>query len=86
MVDSTKAKHKGWKGGGLRDFGPARSPCNYDLYSHSAPMDTPKTFHKRFEDPIVYIFHPWEFVRMSRRLRPDCWVGTGKNALENLHS
>ncbi|WP_240922815.1 hypothetical protein [Thermococcus sp. Bubb.Bath] len=30
------------------------------------------------------IFHPWEFIEMSRKLRPDCWFGTGDNALENL--
>ncbi|BAD85081.1 polysaccharide deacetylase [Thermococcus kodakarensis KOD1] len=84
LVDSTKAKHKGWRRGVTEISGLLEVPATTTSIVTRLPWTLQKPFHKRFEDPIVYIFHPWEFVRMSKRLRPDCWFGTGKSALENL--
>jgi len=39
----------------------------------------------RFEDPVVLLFHPWEFVDMTREPIPwDCRYRTGKSALDAL--
>jgi peptidoglycan/xylan/chitin deacetylase (PgdA/CDA1 family) len=83
-IDSTKARHKGWRRGVVEISGILEVPATTTSIVTRLPWRIQKRFHERFEDPVVYIFHPWEFVRMSRRLRPDCWFGTGRKALENL--
>lgn len=83
-VDSTKAKHKGWKGGIAELHGVLEVPATTTSILTRLPWSIQRRFHEGFESPVVYIFHPWEFVEMSKRLRPDCWFGTGKGALEKL--
>jgi peptidoglycan/xylan/chitin deacetylase (PgdA/CDA1 family) len=83
-VDSTKAKHKGWKGGVTRIGEIIEIPATTTSIVTRLPWKLQERLHGKFESPVVYIFHPWEFVDMSRKLRPDCWFGTGRGALENL--
>ena len=83
-VDSTKAKHKGWRKGVAEFNGLLEVPATTTSIVTRLPWALQRGFHKRFESPVVYIFHPWEFVDMSKRLRPDCWFGTGRGALEKL--
>ncbi len=83
-IDSTKARHKGWRKGVLQISGIIEVPATTTSIVTRLPWRLQERFHRKFESPVVYIFHPWEFVEMSRRLRPDCWFGTGKNALDNL--
>ena len=83
-VDSTKARHKGWKSGITELGGILEVPATTTSMVTRLPWRIQERFHRKFESPIVYIFHPWEFVRMPRTLRPDCWFGTGESALEKL--
>ncbi len=83
-VDSTKAKHKGWKRGVTKIGGILEVPATTTSIVTRLPWSLQVMFHRKFESPIVYIFHPWEFVRMPKRLRPDCWFGTGEGALRKL--
>lgn len=84
LVDSTKAKHKGWRRGIVEINGVLEVPATTTSIITRLPWAIQRRFHHRFESPVVYIFHPWEFVRMSRKLRPDCWFGTGRGAIEKL--
>ncbi len=83
-VDSTKARHKGWKNGVTWINGVLEVPATTTSIVTRLPWRLQERFHGKFESPIVYIFHPWEFVEMPKRLRPDCWFGTGEGALEKL--
>ncbi|AJC71788.1 MAG: polysaccharide deacetylase family protein [Thermococcus sp.] len=83
-VDSSKAKHKGWKSGITEISGILEVPATTTSIITRLPWGLQERFHRGFESPIIYIFHPWEFVRMPRTLRPDCWFGTGEGALEKL--
>ncbi|WP_456367963.1 polysaccharide deacetylase family protein [Thermococcus sp.] len=83
-VDSTKARHKGWRKGVTELHGLLEVPATTTSIVTRLPWVLQRGFHKRFESPVVYIFHPWEFVEMPKRLRPDCWFGTGKGAIEKL--
>jgi len=85
-VDSTKAVHKGWKGGITWIGGVLEVPASTTSIVTRMPWSLQVRFHRRFSSRplVVYMFHPWEFVRMPRRLRPDCWFGTGENARKNL--
>ena len=83
-VDSTKARHKGWREGVTEINGVLEVPATTTSIVTRLPWRMQERFHRKFESPIVYIFHPWEFVRMPKRLRPDCWFGTGEGALEKL--
>ncbi len=87
-VDSTKALHKGWRKGMTWIEGVLEIPAITTSLVTRLPWIVQVRFHKRFvrslEIPIVYIFHPWEFTRMPKRLRPDCWFGTGGGARKHL--
>ncbi len=83
-VDSTKARHKGWREGVAELNGVLEVPATTTSIVTRLPWKIQEGFHRKFESPIVYIFHPWEFVKMPKKLRPDCWFGTGKSALEKL--
>lgn len=83
-VDSTKAHHKGWRGGVTWISGVLEVPAATTSIITRLPWRLQERFHRKFESPVVYIFHPWEFVEMPKRLRPDCWFGTGEGALEKL--
>jgi len=83
-VDSTKARHKGWRGGVSEIGGVLEVPAATTSIVTRLPWKLQRGLHGKFESPIVYIFHPWEFVRMPKTLRPDCWYGTGEGALEKL--
>ncbi len=83
-IDSSKAKHKGWKSGIAEISGILEVPATTTSIITRLPWRLQERFHRKFESPVVYIFHPWEFVRMPRTLRPDCWFGTGEGAIEKL--
>lgn len=85
-VDSSKARHRGWRGGVAEIDGVLEVPATTTSIVTRLPWRLQERFHRGFESPVVYIFHPWEFVRMPRRLRPDCWFGTGEGALEKLRA
>ncbi len=84
LVDSTKARHKGWRGGVTPIGGLLEVPASMTSIVTRLPWRIQLRVHEKLEEPAVYIFHPWEFVRMPRSLRPDCWFGTGKPALSKL--
>ncbi len=86
LVDSTKAKHKGWKKGVTKIGEILEIPATTTSIVTRLPWVIQERFHKKFESPIVYIFHPWEFVRMPKHLRPDCWFGTGDGAFKKLEA
>ncbi len=83
-VDSTKARHKGWSKGVTWISGVLEVPATTTSIVTRLPWRLQMRFHRKFESPVVYIFHPWEFIEMPKRLRPDCWFGTGRGALEKL--
>ncbi len=85
-VDSTKAVHKGWKEGITWIEGVLEIPASTTSIVTRLPWRIQVRFHRKApeREVTVYMFHPWEFVRMSRRLRPDCWFGTGEGAREKL--
>ncbi|ASJ17241.1 polysaccharide deacetylase [Thermococcus chitonophagus] len=81
-VDSSKATYKGSPG--IRFIGEVLEvPVNVSSIISRLPWRIQKRVHGR-GSVIVYMFHPWEFVRMPKHYRIDCWFGTGEHALKML--
>ncbi len=82
-VDSSLTWYKGYFSGVREISGIIEVPPSIT----SSYLRTPFLFQKAslnfLPKPLVFFFHPWEFVEM-KNVRLDCKIGTGKYALENL--
>jgi peptidoglycan/xylan/chitin deacetylase (PgdA/CDA1 family) len=86
-LDSSQGRHK--KGSFL--VGPStvggveRVPATIAPSAVRLPALIRNGLYKRMRDPVVFFFHPWEFVDMTRAPIPiDCRFRTGEPALASL--
>ena len=65
--------------------GVARVPATMAPSALRLPAPVRNLLLARMRDPVVFFFHPWEFVDMTRAPIPrDCRFRTGDPALESL--
>lgn len=88
-LDSSQGRHK--QGSlfavpSLRD-GVARVPATIAPSAVRLPSLVRNALFSRMRDPVVFFFHPWEFVDMTRAPIPiDCRFKTGEPALASLRA
>ncbi|AFK22366.1 polysaccharide deacetylase family protein [Pyrococcus sp. ST04] len=84
-VDSSKATYKGFREVRFIN-GILEVPVDISSIISRLPWKVQLSVHKRIvkKGLAVYMFHPWEFVRMPTHYRMDCWFGTGNHALKML--
>jgi peptidoglycan/xylan/chitin deacetylase (PgdA/CDA1 family) len=85
LVDSSKARYKGYRGG-VRFYGEVLEvPASTTSSVLRLPWRLQMLIHSRLKEPRVYFAHPWEFIPMQgKRIRWDCKFNTGEKALELL--
>ncbi|AHF80121.1 polysaccharide deacetylase family protein [Thermococcus paralvinellae] len=82
LVDSSRARYKGYKGGIKVLDGVLEIPVSVTSSILRLPWPVQKFIHARLREPRVYFAHPWEFVPMQKeKIRFDCKFNTGDNAL-----
>ncbi|AEC52780.1 hypothetical protein PNA2_1865 [Pyrococcus sp. NA2] len=83
LIDSSQAMHKGWRGIKMIN-GVLEVPVFTTSLVTRLPWKLQIMWHNKEENVKVFMFHPWEFVKMPKVLRIDCWFGTGERALRLL--
>ncbi|WP_324735972.1 polysaccharide deacetylase family protein [Thermococcus sp. SY098] len=82
LLDSSKARYKGYKGGVKVVDGVLEVPVSITSSILRLPWSVQKVIHKKLREPRIYFAHPWEFVSMKKeRIRFDCRFNTGDKAL-----
>lgn len=86
-LDSSQGRHKPgsfFVAPSTRD-GVGRVPASIAPSAVRLPAPIRNAMFARMRDPVVFFFHPWEFVDMTRAPIPlDCRFGTGAPALAAL--
>jgi peptidoglycan/xylan/chitin deacetylase (PgdA/CDA1 family) len=86
-LDSSEGRHKPgsfFVAPSLRD-GVGRVPATIAPSAVRLPAPIRNALFARMRDPVVFFFHPWEFVDMTRAPIPlDCRFKTGAPALASL--
>jgi peptidoglycan/xylan/chitin deacetylase (PgdA/CDA1 family) len=87
VLDSSQGRHK--PGSLLVEpyqiDGVARIPATMAPSALRLPAAVRNLLLGRMRDPVVFFFHPWEFVDMTRAPIPrDCRFRTGQPALDSL--
>jgi peptidoglycan/xylan/chitin deacetylase (PgdA/CDA1 family) len=86
-LDSSQGRHK--KGslfvGPSTAAGLERVPASIAPSAVRLPAPIRNALFARMRDPVVFFFHPWEFVDVTREPIPiDCRFRTGQPALDSL--
>ena len=95
-LDSSQGRHKPGSffvspsfvrvgGDGDGGVGVERVPATIAPSAVRLPRPIRNALFSRMRDPVVFFFHPWEFVDVTREPIPlDCRFGTGEPALASL--
>ncbi|WP_457753989.1 polysaccharide deacetylase family protein [Thermococcus sp.] len=82
LLDSSKARYKGYKGGVKVVDGVLEVPVSITSSILRLPWPVQKVVHEKLREPRIYFAHPWEFVLMKKeRIRFDCKFNTGDKAV-----